>query len=225
MDIDDVINLLKQKSNAFYLAGMKRFGIDNTKALGIPIPELRKLARVIKKDHNLALELWDTGFHEARILASMIDDPILVTEKQIYNWVKDFNSWDICDQVCGNLFDRTPFAIEKAIEFSSHDEEFIKRSGFVLMAEYAMHNKAAADAVFIDLLAYIELEAWDERNFVKKAVNWALRQIGKRNPTLAIAAIETANRISQQNSKAAKWIAADAIKELKKRPPVKSKNG
>jgi len=147
----------------------------------------------------------------------MIDDPILVTEEQIYNWVKDFNSWDICDQACGNLFDRTPFAIEKAIEFSSYDEEFIKRAGFVLMAEYAMHNKAATDAVFIDLLAYIELEAWDERNFVKKAVNWALRQIGKRNPALGVAAIETASRISRQNNKAAKWIAADAIKELKKK--------
>ncbi|MFI5136612.1 MAG: DNA alkylation repair protein [Sphingobacteriales bacterium] len=225
MDIDSIISFLKEKSNPACLAGMKRFAIENNAAMGIPIPELRKLARVIKKDHGLALQLWDTGLHEARILASMIDDPVLVTEEQIYNWVKDFNSWDICDQVCGNLFDRTPFAIEKAIEFSRHDEEFTKRAGFVLMAEYAMHNKAAKDAVFIDLLQYTELEAWDERNFVKKAVNWALRQIGKRNPDLSIAAIDTANRISQQNSKSAKWIAADAIRELKQKEWVKSKNG
>jgi 3-methyladenine DNA glycosylase AlkD len=224
MDIDSVISFLKEKSNPACLAGMKRFGIENSGAMGIPIPELRKLAVVIKKDHSLALQLWETGFHEARILASMIDDPILVTEEQIYNWVKDFNSWDICDQVCDNLFDRTPFAIEKAIEFSSHEEEFTKRAGFVLMAGYAMHNKAAKDAVFIDLLRYTELEAWDERNFVKKAVNWALRQIGKRNPALGLAAMETASRISQQGSKTAKWIASDAINELRKKQFPESKN-
>jgi 3-methyladenine DNA glycosylase AlkD len=136
MNIDEVFTLLHQKSNPAYLNGMKRFAIETDTALGIPIPELRKLARVIKKDHALALGLWETGVHEARILASMIDDPLFVTRKQINDWIKNFNSWDICDQVCGNLFDRTPFAIETAIAFSSRNEEFIKRASFVLMAEY-----------------------------------------------------------------------------------------
>ncbi len=184
MNIDEVISLLKQKSNPAYLAGMKRFGIENTKALGIPVPELRKLARVIKTDHALALKLWKTGLHEARMLASMIDDPALVSPDQVNFWVRAFNSWDICDQVCGNLFDRTPFALEKAIAFCACDEEFVKRAGFVLMAEYAVHNKTAKDETFINLLPLIEREAWDDRNFVKKAVNWALRQIGKRNDVL-----------------------------------------
>jgi 3-methyladenine DNA glycosylase AlkD len=217
MNVDDVISLLKQKSNTPYLAGMKRFGIENINALGIPVPELRKLARVIKPDHALALELWKTGLHEARLLASMIDDPALVSLDQVNFWINDLNSWDICDQVCGNLFDRTPFALEKAIEFSSREEEFVKRAGFVLMAEYAVHNKTTKDETFINLLPLIEREAWDTRNFVKKAVNWALRQIGKRNDTLKIAAIETANRVLLKDSKSANWIASNAISELTKK--------
>ena len=214
--VDEIIDLLKEKSNQANLAGMQRYGIDTSKALGIPIPELRKMARVIKKDHALALILWDAGWHETRILASMVDDPLLVTSKQINDWVNDFNSWDICDQVCGNLFDQTPFAIEKALAFSSDNQEFIKRAGFALMAGYAIHNKTADDKTFINFLQIIEREAWDNRNFVKKAVNWALRQIGKRNHILKIAAIETASRILQQESKSAKWIALDALKELTK---------
>jgi 3-methyladenine DNA glycosylase AlkD len=217
MNIDEVITLLRQKSNPAYLEGMKRFAIETNKALGIPIPELRKVARVIKKDHALALILWDAGWHETRILASMIDDPLLVTSKQINDWVNDFNSWDICDQVCGNLFDRTPFAIEKALAFSGNNQEFIKRAGFVLMAEFAVHNKTADDKAFVNFLQIIEREAWDNRNFVKKAVNWALRQIGKRNYILKILAIETANRILLQESKSAKWVASDALKELTKK--------
>jgi 3-methyladenine DNA glycosylase AlkD len=219
MTVDDVISQLKQKSNPVYLAGMKRFGIEGKYALGIPLPELRKLAKTIKKDHNLALALWASGFHEARILASLVDDPKQVTADQIDAWVKDFNSWDLCDQVCGNLFDRTPFAIEKAIEFSSRSEEFVKRAGFVLMAEYAVHNKTDDDLVFIKLMPIIEREAWDNRNFVKKAVNWALRQIGKRNAVLGQIAIETAERILNQDSKPAKWIAKDALRELTARLP------
>jgi len=217
MDLDEIIAVLHQKSSPAYLEGMKRFAIENNRALGIPVPELRKLARIIKKDHALALELWKTGLHEARILASLVDDPAFVTRKQINDWVNDFNSWDICDQVCDNLFDRTPFAIETAIAFSSHDEEFIKRAGFVLTAEYAVHNKNADNETFVNLLQLIEYEAWDGRNFVKKAANWALRQIGKRNHILKIAAIETANRILLQESKSAKWIASNALNELSKK--------
>lgn len=178
------------------------------------MPEIRKLARSIKKDHALALELWETGIHEARIMASLIDAPKLVTSQQMDAWVKDFHSWDLCDQVCGNLFDRTAFAIEKALLYSSHSEEYIKRAGFVLMAEFAVHDKKADNEAFIALMPVIEREAWDDRNFVKKAVNWALRQIGKRNPELRVAAIACANRMLQQNTKAAKWIATDALKEL-----------
>jgi len=217
MNVEETIDLLKQIANPVYLAGMKRFGIDDQTALGIPTPEVRKLAKVIKKDHALALALWDSNIHEARILATMIDDPKLVTPQQIDKWVADFNSWDICDQACGNLFDRTPYAMEKALQYSTAEEEFVKRAGFVLMAEYAVHDKKAADENFLALLPIIEREAWDERNFVKKAVNWALRQIGKRNETLKAAAIETADKILLQNTKSAKWIATDALRELKSR--------
>ncbi len=213
--VEEVIDLLKEKSNPTYLAGMKRFGIDSGRALGIPLPELRKLAKIIKKDHALALELWETGLHEARILASLIDDATQVTEQQIDAWVSDFYSWDLCDQVCGNLFDRTPFAVKKAKAYSADSREFVKRAGFVLMAEFAIHNKAAKDDVFIDFLPVIAREACDDRNFVKKAVNWALRQIGKRNEFLRQKAIETAEGIQTQNCKAAKWTAGNALNELK----------
>jgi len=215
--VEEIVEILKEKSKPDNLAGMKRFGINTSKALGIPIPELRKLAKVIKKDHELALGLWETSFHEARILASMIDDPALVTREQLDNWVQDFYSWDLCDQVCGNLFDRTPFAIEKATAYSEREEEFVKRAGFVLMAEYAVHHKKAGDEIFIIFLQIIEREACDDRNFVKKAVNWALRQIGKRNAVLRTYAIESANRILSKECKAAKWIASDALNELSRK--------
>jgi len=214
-DLKEVIALLKEKADAKHHAGMQRFGIANDKALGVKIPEVRKIAKLIKKDHVLAQALWETDIHEARILASLVDDPKLVTPQQIDSWTKDFTTWDVCDQVCGNLFDRTPYVVEKALEFSAREEEFIKRAGFVLMAEYSIHGKKVADEIFINFFLIIEREAWDDRNFVKKAVNWALRQIGKRNGTLRTLAIQCAGRILQQNSKAAKWIASDALRELR----------
>ena len=196
---------------------MKRFGVDNSKALGVSLPQLRKVAKQIKKDHQLALDLWDTGIHECRIMASLVDDPKLVTPKQMDKWVGDFYSWDVCDQICGNLFDQTPYAIEKALEYSHSEKEYIKRAGFVLMAEFAVHDKKAGDELFIHFFPVIEREAWDDRNFVKKAVNWALRQIGKRNKMLNQLAIQCAERIAQQESKSARWIAKDALAELEKR--------
>lgn len=223
MDVTEIIDLLKEKADTRYLAGMLRFGVDNEKALGVKIPEVRKLAKLIKKDHELALQLWDTRIHEARILASLVADPKLVTPQLIDSWTKDFTSWDICDQACGNLFDRTPYAIEKALEFSKHEEEFIKRAGFVLMAELAVHDKKADDMIFIQFFPVIEREAWDKRNFVKKAINWALRQIGKRNQTLLPLAIQCAERILLQNSTAAKWIAGDALRELTSLKPSRKK--
>jgi 3-methyladenine DNA glycosylase AlkD len=214
MTTGDVINELRTAANPANLAGMQRFGIDTTHAFGIPIPVLRTLAKKIKRNHPLALELWQTGFHEARILASMIDDPALVTAAQIDTWTSDFNSWDVCDQVCGNLFDRTPFAIAKIKQFSKSKHTFVKRAAFTLMAAYATHDKKAPDSVFIDFFPIIEREAWDERNFVKKAVNWALRGTGKRNPALRKEAILCARRILLQDTKAARWIARDALREL-----------
>ena len=220
MHLQQVIDLLKQQSNPSHLEGMKRYGIDNSKALGVSMPQVRKLAKEIKKDHALAQELWDSGIHECRILASMVDDPKLVTPQQMDSWVAEFASWDVCDQVCGNLFDRTPFAIDKALEYSLSEAEYIKRAGFVLMAELAVHNKKADDIEFIQFFPVMEREAWDDRNFVKKAVNWALRQIGKRNRNLHQLAIGTAKRIEQQDSKAAKWIAKNALTELENRLKV-----
>lgn len=214
--VESVLSQLKELAEPTAREGMQRFGIDVTHALGVSIPALRALGKKIKKDHALALALWESRYHEARILASIIDDPAQVTARQIDAWVKEFNSWDLCDQVCGNLFDRTAFAVDKAIAFSKRKEEFVKRAGFVLMAEYAVHNKEAEDEVFLSFLPLIENEAYDERNFVKKAVNWALRQIGKRNARLRKAAISTAERILQQDGKAARWIAQDALKEWKK---------
>jgi 3-methyladenine DNA glycosylase AlkD len=216
-DVDSILALLRENATPASLAGMSRFGIDTSTALGVRVPVLRKLAREIRKDHQLALRLWGTGVHEARILASMIDVPSEVTQKQIRDWTADFNSWDVCDQVCGNLFDKTPFAVACAKKFCRHKEELVKRAGFVLMAEMAVHDKKAPDEVFLEFLPLIEEEAWDGRNFVKKAVNWALRQIGKRNKRLLKPAIAAAERIARQDSRSAKWIARDALRELEKK--------
>ncbi len=196
------------------IVGMARFGISSKNTLGIPTPILRSMAKKIGKNHELALQLWNTGIHEARLLACFIDDPAAVSEKQMEAWVRDFDSWDIVDQCCSNLFDRTPFAYEKAFAWSKRKEEFVKRSGFVLMAALSVHDKEASHAQMERFFPIMEREAHDERNFVRKAVNWALRQIGKRNIALNKKAVQTARRIQQQNSKSAQWIAADALREL-----------
>ena len=214
MEYDDVLRQLKSLSNPEAVAGMARFGINAKNTYGVSIPDLRKMAKGIGKNHILAQKLWDSGIHEARILAGMIDPPEKVTEKQMKHWVKDFNSWDVCDQVCSNLFDKTKFAYPKAIKWSKRNEEFIKRAGFVLMATLAVHDKEADNQKFIRFLPIIKREATDERNFVKKAVNWALRQIGKRNSALNKIAIQTAKEIQKIDSKSAKWIASDALREL-----------
>jgi 3-methyladenine DNA glycosylase AlkD len=194
---------------------MERFGIDSTKALGISIPVLRSLAKEIGVDHDLASVLWKSGIHEARILASLIGDPAKVTEEQMDEWVSEFDSWDVCDGCCGNLFDRTKFARTKAFEYSKREREFEKRAGFSLMAYLAVHDKNAPDKEFLDFLPVIKREAIDERNFVRKSVNWALRQIGKRNLKLNRAAIKTAKEISEmKDSKSARWVAYDALREL-----------
>jgi 3-methyladenine DNA glycosylase AlkD len=214
MQSGEVIKRLKSLANPANVKGMAQFGINPQNTLGVSMPELRTLAKEITKDHELAQELWVSGIHEAKILACLIDEPKKVTEKQMDSWVKDFDSWDVCDQCIMNLFDRTPMAFEKAKEWSESKEEFIKRAGFAMMASLAVHDKKAADEAFMELLPFIVKGADDERNFVRKAVNWGLRQIGKRNSALNRAAIKTAEEIQQIDAKSARWIAADALREL-----------
>ena len=193
---------------------MARFGIATDHALGIGIPALRSLAREIGRDHALAQELWATGLHEARILASMIDDPALVDARQMERWARDFDSWDLCDQTCGNLFRYTRLAYVKAVRWSRSEREFTKRAGFALMAALAISDKGAPDGKLKAFLPLIIAGATDERNFVRKAVNWALRQIGKRNPTLHRAALLTSERLVASESRSARWVGADARREL-----------
>jgi 3-methyladenine DNA glycosylase AlkD len=209
-----VLKSLNEKADPGQLAGMARYGMAVDKRLGISIPNLRALARKIGKDHKLANDLWQTGIDEARILASMIDVPAEVTTKQMDNWVKDFNSWDVCDQVCMNLFDKAPDAWQKVSDWSEREEEYVKRAAYTLIACLAWHDKKAEDEQFIALLPLIEKGATDDRNFVKKAVNWALRHIGKRNQNLNKVALGKARELLKLDSKAARWIAGDAIKEL-----------
>ena len=214
---NDFLDKLKALSDPKAVEGMARFGINPENTYGVSIPNLRKIARETGKNHALAQELWASGIHEARIIASMIDDPKMATEEQLESWVKDFDSWDVCDQCCMNLFKKTGFAYRKAVEWSERDEEFIKRAGFVLMACLAVSDKKADDKQFEPFFPLVKREAGDNRNFVKKAVNWALRQIGKRNLNLNRRAIETAEEIQSMDSRSAKWIASDAIRELTRR--------
>ncbi|MGB6681635.1 MAG: DNA alkylation repair protein [Candidatus Bathyarchaeia archaeon] len=210
----DVLNKLRKKARPDQLKGMARYGIVIEKRLGVSVPEMRRLAKELGKNHKLALSLWKTGIPEAKIIAAMIDEPEKVTENQMEDWVKDINSWDVCDQVCMNLFEKTPLAWKKILDWSKREEEFVKRTAYSLIACLAWHDKEAEDQKFIKLFPVIELGATDERNFVKKAVNWALRNIGKRNRKLNKAAINAARKIGRINSKAARWVASDAIREL-----------
>ena len=215
MEYEEILKRMKSLSNPRNVEGMARFGINPKGTLGVSIPDLRKLGKEIGKDHSLAQRLWDSGIHEARILAALVDEPRKVTESQMDSWVAQFDSWDVCDQVCMNLFDRTPFSHAKAKEWANRQREFEKRAGFALMAVLAFHDKKAKDSDFVRFLPIIKKASTDERNFVRKAVNWALRQIGKRNANLNKAAIKTAEEILKINSKSARWIAGDALRELK----------
>ena len=215
MQYEDITSKLKSLANPEAVKGMARFGISPKNTYGVSIPNLRKMAKEIGINHDLAERLRDSKIHEARILASLISDPKMVTEEQMDNWAKDFDSWDVCDQCCGNLFDKTRFAYKKAVEWTAREEEFVKRAGFVLMATLAVHDKKAQDEDFLMFFPLMIREASDNRNFVKKAVNWALRQIGKRNLSLNKKAIETAKEIRTIESRSARWIASDAIGELK----------
>jgi 3-methyladenine DNA glycosylase AlkD len=210
---DEIIASLKAEANPDNVAGMARYGISTTNTLGISIYALRKIAREIGKDHELALKLWDSGIHEARILASFIEEPEKVTEAQLERWVGDFDSWDVGDQV-SELISRTPYVIKKIHQWSASEKEFVKRAAFSLIAEIAWHDKKLHDQDFEPFFGLIKNAATDERNYVKKAVNWALRNIGKRNKSLNRRAIEVAREIQGIDSKAARWISRDALREL-----------
>jgi len=212
---DEVIRKIKKLANKKNVAGMERFGIrPQTKLLGVSIYELRKIAKGIEPNHELALKLWASKIHEARLLACLIDEPAKLTERQMEGWLKDFDSWDICDQVCSNLFDKHKLAHRKAKEWTKRKREFEKRAGYVMMACLAVHDLKTRDQDFLKFFTLIKEGAVDERNFVKKAVNWALRQIGKRNLYLNKQVIKLAGEIKKMDSNSAHWVANDALREL-----------
>jgi 3-methyladenine DNA glycosylase AlkD len=208
-------------------AGMARYGINVGHAFGVSVYELRRMAKSLGRDHELALALWDTGNHEARLLASMVDDPAAVTESQMEAWAAAFDSWDVCDQVTSNLFDKTPFAYDKVRAWSAAKDEWVKRAAFATAAALAVQDKKAPDERFLAILELVRREAGDGRNFVKKAVNWALRNIGKRNAALHAAAMDTAEAILAEAetlaaadrrdpaARSARWVARDALRELR----------
>lgn len=217
METNKIISDLKKLKNQHNINGMQRFGINVENALGISMTALRNIAKEIGVNHEIALELWDTEIHEARLLATIIDEYKKVTKTQMNTWVKDFDSWDLCDQCCNNLFRKTPYAIDKSFEWSKSEKEFIRRAGFVLMAVFAVHNKQMTNEDFLKYFPLIEMYSSDERNFVKKSVNWALRQIGKRNAELNKESILLAEKLIYSESKSGKWIGKDALRELKLR--------
>lgn len=214
MDIDTILKTLKELSNPHNVEGMTRYGINPENNLGVSVGTLRNLAKTIGHDHTLALSLWDTGIRDARMLAAYIDIPHLVTEEQMEKWVSDFNSWDVCDNCCGHLFDKTKYAYQKAMEWSTRKEEFVKRAGFSLMAWLAVHDKHQNDDVFEQFFPAIIRESSDDRNYVKKAVSWALRQIGKRNQDLHTKVIQIARNLLNNNNKTSQWIGSQVIKKL-----------
>jgi 3-methyladenine DNA glycosylase AlkD len=213
-----VLDELSRMADPSRLSGMARYGIATERAFGITVTQLRGYARTLGRDQELAAELWDSGVHEARLLATMVAEPALVTEVQVDAWIRDVDSWDLCDGLCGNLVDRTPFALDKVVEWTARDEEFVKRAGFALIAWMAVHRKDLNDECFEAFLPTIREGSTDERNYVKKAVNWALRQIGKRSEGLNRRSIETARDIQRMDSRAARWIATDALRELTSAP-------
>ena len=215
MEYEDIIQELDLLSNPEDVKGMMRFGINSKKVYGVRIPELRRIAKEAGKNHELAAKLWDAGYNETKILASLIEDPKKVTEDQMDKWVIGFNSWDICDQCCNNLFLKSPYAYKKIFEWIERNEEFVKRAAFTLIAVLAVHDKKSDDNKFKQFFPLIIRESTENRNYVKKAVNWALRQIGKKNRNLNNESLNVAMQIQRIDDKSAKWIAADALRELR----------
>lgn len=213
-DVQALVAELRALGSEIGRAGMARFGINIEKAFGVSMASARPLARKYRRQHDLAAGLWATGFHEARILAALIDDPKLVTRKQMVAWAAEFNSWDLCDQARMKLFAKTPFVAEQAAKWARDKREFVRRAAFATIAGYAVSAKKATDDEFLPFLTLIEAHAADPRNFVKKAVNWALRQIGKRSSRLHAPALALAKKLAASDDKTARWIGKDAAKEL-----------
>jgi 3-methyladenine DNA glycosylase AlkD len=215
---EEVLARLRGLAVPSRLTGMARYGIATDSALGVTVGELRTLAREIGRDHGLAAELWDSGVHEARILASLVDDPALVDEAQFERWALGFDSWDLCDQVCQNLFRRAGPAWTKAVEWTGREELFVKRAGFALMAGLAVADKRADDARFAAFLGPLAAGADDDRDLVRKGASWALRQMGKRSPGLRARAVETALAM-RDGGRGARWVGGDVLRELDRRTP------
>ncbi|MEO3944645.1 DNA alkylation repair protein [Gorillibacterium sp. CAU 1737] len=214
----EIVDRLRELSSPKTLQSMIRIGINPDQALGVTLPLMRKLAKEVGRNHELALQLWNSGYHEARILATMVDNPREVTEQQLESWSGEFDSWDVCDLTCRNLIEKTPFAIEKAMEWSSRQEEFVKRAGFVLMARISVSHKKLPDSEFAPFFEQIIKHSEDDRNFVRKAMHWALRQIGKRNLPLNKKAVECAGELQRLGTKNSVWVANQALRELLSEP-------
>ena len=213
-ETERILAELKSLGSEENRAGQKRFGINTARAYGVSITNLRPLAKRLTRDHQLAAALWATGVHEARILAAFIDEPAKVTTAQMDKWVAEFDSWDLCDQVCMSLFDKTPHVETKIKKWAKDEREFVRRAAFALLAGYAVHGKRTPDATFVAMLPLIERHATDPRNFVKKAVNWALRQVGKRSIALHADALALAEKLAASSDRTARWIGKDAVREL-----------
>ena len=216
MTSEDVLQWLRRKGTRKTVAGMARYGIAAKRAFGVPMGTLKVLSRKSGKNHALAMELWDSGWYEARLLAALIGEPDRLTRRQMNAWAFGFENWADCDTACFALFDRSPLAWDKARQWSASPREFVKRGGFVLMACLALHDKGAADKPFLDFLPLIEKGARDERNFVSKGVNWALRSIGRRNRTLKTAALKVATRLARSEAAAPRWVGRDTLRQLKR---------
>jgi 3-methyladenine DNA glycosylase AlkD len=215
MDVADVIEQLRAMGSPKNVAGMATSGVTpSTEVCGIPIPKLRSLAKSCGRDHAFAQELWGSTVYEARIMASMVDVPSAVTVEQMERWVADFDTWELCDQTCSNLFDRTTYAEDKAFEWSERTEEFVRRAGLVIMATSAVHDKTAPDERFLGYIPRAIVRADDERKYVKKAASWALRQIGKRNIALHGAVLDAIEPLRTAPSRPARWVASDVYREL-----------
>jgi 3-methyladenine DNA glycosylase AlkD len=213
-EVSDILKELRARGDPRSVEEMVRFGIRTVDAYGLSMPEIRRIGRRLGRNHSLALRLWSTGNYEARVLASLVDVPAEVTTEQMDKWVGEFDNWAICDGCCFNLFEKTPYAYDKALEWSRREEEYVRRAGFSLMAALAIHDKKADDDRFLPFLVAISERADDDRNFVRKAVNWALRQVGKRNVRLNREAVKVALDLKTRNSASARWVAADALREL-----------
>lgn len=215
--LERALQLLRAQARPEQLEALARFGITGATRLGLSVPQMRALGKQLgRKDHELALALWDTGIPDAQIVAALLADPAALSVAQMNHWTRGMQAWDVCDQACGNAFARSPLAWARIPVWAGAGEEFVRRAAFALLATLAVHDKRRPDADFAALLPLIEAAADDERNFVKKAVNWALRQIGKRSAGLRLEAIACAERLRQRPEKSARWIAADALRELKK---------